>query len=190
MSSDNLIGEYIRARRDLVRPEDVGSPDLGRRRVPGLRREEVAMLAGVSSDYWVRLAQGRDQHPSEQVLDALARAQQLGDDASAHLRCLGSPPARRRHKSLRPERVPPSIQQLVESWSETPACVLGCYMDVLAPTRRRRRWSGSTRWGKTASAPPSSTSESATCSGTGSGSPRAPWRNCGRWSAPTSTTLA
>ncbi|HEX2709008.1 MAG TPA: hypothetical protein VHM66_13495 [Solirubrobacterales bacterium] len=51
MPNDNLIGEYLRARRELVRPEDVGSPDLGRRRVPGLRREEVAMSAGVSSDY-------------------------------------------------------------------------------------------------------------------------------------------
>jgi transcriptional regulator with XRE-family HTH domain len=65
----NVIGEYLRARRELVQPADVGLPQLaGRRRVPGLRREEVAMLAGVSADYYVRLEQGRDQHPSPQVI--------------------------------------------------------------------------------------------------------------------------
>jgi transcriptional regulator with XRE-family HTH domain len=132
MPSENLIGEYLRARRELVRPEDVGLPDLGRRRVPGLRREEVAMLAGVSSDYYVRLEQGRDQHPSEQVLEALARALQLDDDGAAHLRRLASPPASRRRRSPRPERVPAGVQQLVASWAQTPAFVQGRYMDVLA----------------------------------------------------------
>jgi transcriptional regulator with XRE-family HTH domain len=133
MPYENLIGQYLRARRELVRPEDVGVPDLGsRRRVPGLRREEVALLAGVSSDYYVRLEQGRDQHPSQQVLDALARALQLDDDAAAHLHRLASPPARRRRKTPRPERVPAGILQLIESWSQTPAYVYGRYMDVLA----------------------------------------------------------
>jgi transcriptional regulator with XRE-family HTH domain len=131
MPSDNLIGEYLRARRELVGPEDVGLPDLGRRRVPGLRREEVALLAGVSTDYYVRLEQGRDQHPSEQVLEALARALQLDDDATAHLHRLASPPARRR-RSRRPERVPTGIEELVGSFTERPAYVLGRYMDVLA----------------------------------------------------------
>jgi transcriptional regulator with XRE-family HTH domain len=133
VSRENLIGEYLRARRELVRPQDVGIPDLGgRRRVPGLRREEVALLAGVSSDYYVRLEQGRDQHPSRQVLDALARALRLDDDAAAHLHRLASPPARRRRKSPRPERVPAGILQLIDSWSQTPAYVQGRYMDVLA----------------------------------------------------------
>lgn len=90
------------------------------------------MLAGVSSDYYVRLEQGRDQHPSEQVLDALARALQLDDDAGAHLRRLANPPARRRRKSSRPERVPSGIRELVDSWSHSPAFVQGRYMDVLA----------------------------------------------------------
>jgi transcriptional regulator with XRE-family HTH domain len=130
--SENLIGEYLRARRELVRPEDVGLPDLGRRRVPGLRREEVAMLAGVSSDYYVRLEQGRDQHPSEQVVEALARALQLDDDATAHLHRLAHQPPRRRRPPRRPERVPTGIQQLIASLSETPAYVYGRYMDVLA----------------------------------------------------------
>jgi transcriptional regulator with XRE-family HTH domain len=129
----NLIGEYLRARRELVRPQDVGIPELsGRRRVTGLRREEVAMLAGVSSDYYVRLEQGRDQHPSQQVLDALARALQLDDDATAHLHRLATRPTRRRRKTPRPEKVPAGILQLISSWSQTPAYVHGRYMDVLA----------------------------------------------------------
>jgi transcriptional regulator with XRE-family HTH domain len=133
MQQGNLIGEYLRARRGLVHPQDVGIPDSGRhRRVRGLRREEVAMLAGVSSDYYVRLEQGRGQHPSQQVLDALARALRLDDDATAHLHRLATPPTRRRRKIPRPERVPAGILQLIESWSQTPAYVHGRYLDVLA----------------------------------------------------------
>jgi transcriptional regulator with XRE-family HTH domain len=132
MPHENLIGEYLRARRELVRPEDVGVPDLASRRVPGLRREEVALLAGVSADYYVRLEQGRDQHPSEQVLDALARALQLDEDATAHLLRLATTPTRRRRKTPRPEKVPAGILQLIGSWSQTPAFVHGRYMDVLA----------------------------------------------------------
>ena len=133
MPHENPIGEYLRARRELVRPEDIGIPDLtGRRRVHGLRREEVAMLAGVSGDYYVRLEQGRDQHPSPQVLDALARALQLDGDATAHLHRLATPPARQRRKTPRPEKVPAGILQLFASWTQTPGYVYGRYMDVLA----------------------------------------------------------
>ena len=138
MARENLIGEYLRARRELIQPADVGLPQLaGRRRVPGLRREEVAMLAGVSADYYVRLEQGRDQHPSRQVLDALARALQLDDDAIAHLDSLATPAARPRRRGgggryPRPERVPAGILQLISTWHETPAYVYGRYMDVLA----------------------------------------------------------
>ncbi|MFZ0976281.1 MAG: helix-turn-helix transcriptional regulator [Solirubrobacteraceae bacterium] len=133
MSRENPIGEYLRARRELVRPEDVELPDAGsHRRVPGLRREEVAMLAGVSADYYVRLEQGRDRHPSAQVLDALARALQLDEHATAHLHRLAAPPVRRRRRSPRPEKVPASIVRLIASWSHTPAYVYGRYMDVLA----------------------------------------------------------
>jgi transcriptional regulator with XRE-family HTH domain len=133
VAHDNPIGEYLRARRELVRPEDIGVPDISaRRRVHGLRREEVAMLAGVSSDYYVRLEQGRDQHPSPQVLDALARALQLDDAATAHLHRLATPPARRRRKTPPPEKVPAGILGLIASWSQSPAYVFGRYMDVLA----------------------------------------------------------
>jgi transcriptional regulator with XRE-family HTH domain len=134
MTEENLVGEYLRARRELVPPQDAGLHDLsGRRRVRGLRREEVALLAGVSSDYYVRLEQGRDQHPSPQVLDALARALQLDDDAAAHLhRLAAAPAARRRRKATRPEKAPAGVAQLIASWGQTPAYVCGRYMDVLA----------------------------------------------------------
>ena len=132
MDADNRIGQFLRARRELVRPEDVGLPDLGRRRVPGLRREELAMLAGVSVDYYVRLEQGRERHPSEQVLDALARALQLDGDATAHLQELARPAPRRRRPASRSERVRPELLQLMDAWTETPAFVMGRCMDVLA----------------------------------------------------------
>jgi transcriptional regulator with XRE-family HTH domain len=125
------IGEYLRARRELVRPEDVGLTGRGRRRVPGLRRDELAMLAGISTEYYTRLEQGRDHHPSGQVLDAVARALLLDDDATAHLHDLaGAAPRRRRPR--RPERVRATVQQLLDSWHTTPAYVQGRYMDVLA----------------------------------------------------------
>ena len=133
MPRENLIGEYLRARRELVRPDDVGVHDLGsRRRVAGLRRSEVALRAGVSTDYYVRLEQGRDQHPSPQVLDALARALQLDDDAAAHLHRLANRSTPRRRNRARPEKVPAGIVQMIQSWSETPALVEGRYTDVLA----------------------------------------------------------
>jgi transcriptional regulator with XRE-family HTH domain len=128
----NRLGEFLSARRALVQPEDVGLADLGRRRVPGLRRSEVAMLAGVSVDYYVRLEQGRDSHPSEQVLEALARVLQLDDDAIAHLHELARPAPRRRRARSRPERVRPGVLRLLESWSHNPAWILGRRMDVLA----------------------------------------------------------
>jgi transcriptional regulator with XRE-family HTH domain len=128
----NRLGEFLRARRALVTPEQVGLPDAGRRRVAGLRREELALLAGVSVDYYVRLEQGRDTHPSPQVLDALARALRLDDDAVAHLHDLARPAPRRRRPRGRPERVRPGVLRLLESWSSIPAFVLGRRMDVLA----------------------------------------------------------
>ena len=85
VDSAHPLAEFLRARRGRIKPEDVGIVDGDRRRVPGLRREEFARLAGLSADYYTRLEQGRDYRPSEKVLEALARALQLDDDATDHL---------------------------------------------------------------------------------------------------------
>ncbi|AWS46865.1 helix-turn-helix domain-containing protein [Streptosporangium sp. 'caverna'] len=132
VESVNLIGEYLRARRELIRPEDVGLPDNGHRRVPGLRRDELAMLAGISTEYYTRLEQGRDRRPSPQVLDAIARALGLDEDATAHLHALGTPQEPRRR---RPARVRPGVQPLLDAWHGTPAYVQGPFQDVLAANR-------------------------------------------------------
>lgn len=129
--SDNRLGQFLRARRQLARPEDFGLPEPGRRRVPGLRREEVALLAGVSADYYVRLEQGRDKRPSEQVLDALARVFDLHDDARSHLYELARPVPAHRPPPARSERVAPGVLRLLDTWS-TPALVIGRYLDTLA----------------------------------------------------------
>ncbi|MFC1411531.1 helix-turn-helix transcriptional regulator [Streptacidiphilus sp. N1-12] len=130
--SGNQIGDYLRARRDQVRPEQVGLRDNGRRRVPGLRRDELAMLAGISTEYYTRLEQGRDQNPSPQVLDAVARALRLDDDARTHLYQLAAPAPARRRAPRTPERVRPSLLQLIDSWQATPAYVQGPHLDILA----------------------------------------------------------
>src|ERR1700712_1062530 len=120
----NLIGEYLRARREQVRPEAVGLVDRGRRRVPGLRRDEVALLAGISTEYYTRLEQGTDHHPSAQVLTAIARALRLDADATAHLHELAAPAPRRR-RPRRPEQLAASVRQLLGAWPANPAFVQG-----------------------------------------------------------------
>jgi transcriptional regulator with XRE-family HTH domain len=128
--ASNLLGDYVRARRELVTPEQAGIPVLGVRRVPGLRREEVAMLAGISADYYLRLEQGRDRNPSAQVLESLARVLRLDDDATAYLLRLGAGEPRRRRRRPRKETVPPGIAKLVATLP-LPAYVEGRYFDVL-----------------------------------------------------------
>jgi transcriptional regulator with XRE-family HTH domain len=128
----NALGRYLRVRRELVQPGTVGVADQGNRRVPGLRREEVAFLAGVSSDYYVRLEQGRDRNPSEQVLISVARALQLDEDATAYLLRLAQPPGPRRKRPRKPEKVSDGIRTLIGTWPLTPAYVHSKYMDVLA----------------------------------------------------------
>ncbi|WP_329136427.1 helix-turn-helix transcriptional regulator [Streptomyces sp. NBC_01476] len=139
MDGTNALGEFLRARRELVRPEDVGIRSAGLRRVPGLRREEVAILAGISPDYYLRLEQGRDRNPSVQVLDALAAVLRLDADTSAYLielareRSSRRPgPAPRKRTAARAERVPVSIRQLMDGWPANPAYVQNKFSDVLA----------------------------------------------------------
>ena len=129
------LSDFLRSRRARLTPAEVGLADAGdRRRVPGLRREELARLAGVSVDYYIRLEQGRGGvHPSDSVLDALASALRLDESESAHLRHLARRPgpgvAPRR---VRPQRVRAEVQTLLDALTDVPAFVLGRRMDVLA----------------------------------------------------------
>ncbi len=133
------LGRVLRARRARVRPEDVGLPaGLGMRRTPGLRREELAALAGVSIHYLTRLEQGKETNPSAGILDALAGALLLDTDAHAHLYALANqaahrtPPPRRRDHALSAQPVRPAVQQLLERLRPSPAYVLNPISDVLA----------------------------------------------------------
>lgn len=87
----NEVGAFLRSRRERLAPSDVGLPETARRRTPGLRREEVALLAGISADYYLRLERGRGGSPSEQVLDSLSRALRLDVDEQQHLRAIARP---------------------------------------------------------------------------------------------------
>lgn len=126
----NPLGSYLRARRALVTPQQAGIPAGGNRRVPGLRREEVAMLAGISADYYLRLERGRDNNPSTQVLKSLARVLHLDELEQQHLLDVaGARPSRPRRRQ--PERVPARLHQLLAAL-QIPAFVEGRAFDVLA----------------------------------------------------------
>jgi transcriptional regulator with XRE-family HTH domain len=132
--AQNALGEFLRARRRLVTPEEVAIPVTGRRRAPGLRREELAMLAGVSSSYYIRLEQGHDRHPSAQVVDALAEALRLDDETFAYLKRLAGQVA----IETRPpgeESVRSTVAQLVHGLQDVAALVIGRYRDVLVANR-------------------------------------------------------
>jgi transcriptional regulator with XRE-family HTH domain len=126
----NRLGGYLRARRALVTPEQAGIPAGPRRRVAGLRREEVALLAGVSADYYLRLERGRDRNPSPQVLAALARVLQLDEVEHGYLLELAAPPPRARPRR-RVEQVPARLTHLLAAVG-VPAFVEGRAFDVLA----------------------------------------------------------
>lgn len=125
------LGDYLKSRRAVLRPADVSLPSTGVRRVPGLRREEVALLAGVSVDYYGRLEQGRERSPSVQVLDALAAALRLDDDGRTHLFGLAghAPRSPRRWVS---DRVDPGLLRLMDAWTDNPALVYNRAYDILA----------------------------------------------------------
>lgn len=129
MASD--LGDFLVARRGALRPEDLGLPSAGPRRVAGLRREEVAVRAAVSADYYTRLEQGRELRPSAGVLDGLAEALALDADGRAHLYALAglAPPAL---AAPRRGTVAPELAMLLDGWAATPALVLDDVLDVLA----------------------------------------------------------
>ncbi|MDA2811920.1 helix-turn-helix transcriptional regulator [Nocardiopsis sp. RSe5-2] len=131
MAARTELGAYLSARRAQVTPAEANLPTTGHRRVPGLRREEVALLAGVSADYYVRLEQGRERSPSAQVLDALAAALRLGEDGRLHLfRLAGVGP--RAAAAAVTDRVEPSLLALMDAWPHNPAIVYNRAYDVLA----------------------------------------------------------
>ncbi len=127
----NALGAYLRARRELVTPQQAGIPDLGVRRVPGLRREEVAMLAGISPDYYLRLERGRNRNPSVQVLEAIARVLHLDEEHFTHLLTLVQEGSRKRKRRPRRETPPVSMLKLLDSLVQ-PAFIEDRYFDIVA----------------------------------------------------------
>jgi transcriptional regulator with XRE-family HTH domain len=134
---DGELGSFLRSRREALTPAEVGLPERSRRRTPGLRRAEVATLAGVSVDYLIRLEQGRDSHPSAQVLAALADALRLSDDDLGYLRQLAAvtngtelcPQTRQAARTVRP-----TVRSLLDRLDPSPAFVVNHLGDLLAWT--------------------------------------------------------
>jgi transcriptional regulator with XRE-family HTH domain len=134
MDTRNEIREFLTSRRAKLKAADVGLPNYGTRRVPGLRREEVAVLAGVSVPYYTRLERGDLAGASDSVLEALARALQLDDAERAHLfdlartaQPIGPPPRRRPAK----HRIRPSVQQLLDAMRGAAAHIGNDRLDIL-----------------------------------------------------------
>ncbi|MET9604872.1 helix-turn-helix transcriptional regulator [Streptomyces sp. NPDC006512] len=129
--TSNDLGDFLRAHRARLRPDDVGLASYGRRRVAGLRRDEVAVLAGMNGDYYARLEQGRERGPSPQVLDAISRALRMDDAARTHLHRLAAvlPDGRR----TRPDEMASAeLRHLLDGYPHTPAFVLNPATDLLA----------------------------------------------------------
>ena len=135
------IREFLTSRRERLTPQQAGLPDFGgRRRVKGLRREEVALLAGMSTEYYVRLERGNATGVSEAVLNGISRALQLDEAEHAHLYDLaraanqGADPARRRGPT-RPQQVRPNVQQLIDAMTTVPVYVQNGRLDAVATNR-------------------------------------------------------
>ncbi|GAP48797.1 helix-turn-helix transcriptional regulator [Streptomyces azureus] len=140
---DGELGDFLRSRRARIQPEEVGLTSYGRRRVPGLRREEVAQLAGVSVDYYIRLEQGRGPSVSDAVLDAVARVLRLDEAEHEYLRAVARPRRRAEggpaaagepdpQEAASASRVRPGVQLILDGMDRNPAYVLDHRMDVLA----------------------------------------------------------
>lgn len=129
------LGEFLKSRRAMLTPEQAGIASYGTRRVPGLRREELAQLAGVSPTYYTRLEQGQSTNASESVINAIARALSLDDDERAHLYDLARPTPSKRPRALRPDAPSPATCRLISAMSEVPAVLMSRRSDVLAWNR-------------------------------------------------------
>lgn len=136
MSSRDDVREFLATRRAKITPQQAGLASYGRRRVPGLRREEVAMLAGVSTDYYARLERGNLTGVSESVLDAIARALRLDEAETAYLRDLtraaNTTPKTARRRPAQRQRVRPSVQRVLDGMADVPAIVMNGRLDLLA----------------------------------------------------------
>jgi transcriptional regulator with XRE-family HTH domain len=130
MGKANHLGDYLRARRAQVTPAEVGLVPGPRRPVTGLRRDELALLAGISSEYLQRLEQGRDRHPSTEVLESIARALRMDAKATAYLHQLAHPSSRP-HRQPHPKHVSAAIAELIDQFP-MPGIVVSRYQDVLA----------------------------------------------------------
>ncbi|MEU6863501.1 helix-turn-helix transcriptional regulator [Streptomyces sp. NPDC046876] len=132
--TSNDLGDFLRAHRARLSPDDVGLPSHGTRRVAGLRREEVAVLAGMNTDYYARLEQGRERGPSAQILAAIGGALRMDDDAREHMfRLAGAAPERQRPPRPQPqEAVSRALRQLLDGYPNAAAFVLNPATDVLA----------------------------------------------------------
>jgi transcriptional regulator with XRE-family HTH domain len=139
MERNDGLGDFLRARRAAMDPERLGIHDPTPRRVPGLRREELAALAGVSVDYYTRLEQGRPITPSDAVLDALANALHLDPAERGYLHAVAHRPARGRRRAPRAvQKVRPGVHALLARLGDTPAFVLGRRTDILVANRMAR----------------------------------------------------
>ncbi|MFE2425988.1 helix-turn-helix transcriptional regulator [Streptomyces sp. NPDC059373] len=141
MDHNAELREFLRTRRARLSPQDAGVPVSGTaRRVPGLRREELARLAGVSTDYYTRLEQGRDLNVSETVLDAVARALRLDESERTYMFELARHrPRHTRHRAGRVQRVRPEVRRVLEALDgRSPAFVIGRHGDILASNRLAR----------------------------------------------------
>ena len=134
MDAKDEIREFLTSRRAKLTPDEVGLTSYGPRRVPGLRREEVAVLAGVSVPYYTRLERGNLSGVSESVLEALARALQLDDAERAHLFDLAraAQPAAPKRRRRTQQRVRPSVQRVIDAMTRAPAFVQNGRLDILA----------------------------------------------------------
>ncbi|MFD5114954.1 MULTISPECIES: helix-turn-helix transcriptional regulator [unclassified Streptomyces] len=139
MDRSSETADFLRSRRARITPGLAGLPADGRaRRVPGLRRDEVARLAGVSTEYYTRLEQGRAGNPSPEVIEALARALQLDPAEREHLTDLLARPTAARRTPTGPQRVRPGLHLMLQTLDHVPAFVLGRRTDVLASNRLAR----------------------------------------------------
>ncbi|MFJ4656354.1 helix-turn-helix transcriptional regulator [Nocardia sp. NPDC088792] len=124
------LGAFLRAMRERLSPEAAGLSSTGQRRTPGLRRQEVAQLAAVSIDWYIRLEQGRAGTPGAAILDALAEALQLSDAERAHLHLIArgaQPPSR-----TRPTEPPPSLRAILDGMPQLPAYLMDFRLDIFA----------------------------------------------------------